>query len=60
MEAIYMSPGEAGERYNLCRKVIYELINTPESPVTLKVGNRRLLPIAQWDEFMQKNFAQKK
>ena len=56
MEALYMSPAEAGERYNLSRKVIYELINMPESPSTLKVGNRRLIPIAQWDEFMKEQF----
>lgn len=56
MEAIYMSPHEAGERYNLSRKVIYELINMPESPRTLKVGHRRLIPIALWDEFMEEHF----
>ena len=57
MEALYMSPADAGKRYGVCRKMIYELINVPESPSTLKVGNRRLLPIAQWDEFMERTFS---
>ncbi len=56
MEAIYMSPAQAGERYSLPRKTIYELMHMPESPNTLKVGRRRLIPVAEWDKFMKEQF----
>lgn len=59
MEALYMSPAEAAKRYGICRKIIYELISMSESPPTLKIGNRRLIPIAQWDEFIKKQFETK-
>lgn len=56
MEALYMSPSEAGKRYSLSRKTIYEIMKIPESPRTLKVGSKRLIPIADWDRFMKDHF----
>lgn len=57
MESIYMTVNEAIERYSLSRKTIYELINLPESPKTLKVGRKRLIPIKEWDEFTREYFS---
>ena len=56
MESIYMSPAEAGKRYGLARSTIYLIIELPEAPKTLKVGSRRLLPIKEYDEFMQEQY----
>ena len=56
MEALYMSPADAGKRYGLARSTIYQIIELPEAPATLKVGARRLLPIKEYDAFMVSNF----
>lgn len=52
MTPLYMSPSEAAKRYELARSTVYELIAMPEAPATLKVGQRRLIPISPMDKFM--------
>ena len=52
MEAIYMSPNDAAKRYGICRCIVYELLRMNEAPQTIKVGNRRLIPIREMDAFM--------
>lgn len=59
-EPIYMSPLEAVERYSLGRTTIFELLRMPDCPTTLKVGNRRLIPIKEFDAFLISNFSDEK
>ncbi len=56
MIPIYMSIKEAAERYAISRSKVYELINAPESPPTIKIDGRRLIPIAEYDEYIKKAF----
>ena len=49
---IYMSPRQAAARYSLGLRSIYELMLLPGAPVGRKIGARRLLPIREWDEFI--------
>lgn len=60
MESIYMSPAEAAKRYGVGRNAIYDIMALPDSPPTLKIGQRRCLPVAAFDEFVEKTFTQKK
>jgi len=55
-EPIYMSVDQAAARYGICRVNIYEILKMPECPATLKVGQRRLLPIGKFDAFMEEQF----
>lgn len=56
MLPIYMSIKEAAERYAISRSKVYELINSPESPATVKIDGRRLIPIAEYDEYIKTAF----
>lgn len=58
MEAIYITPKEASVRYSICRQKIYELIAMPESPKTLKIGHSRLIPVKEWDKFIEETFSE--
>lgn len=60
MESIYMSPSDAAARYHVCRKVIYDMLRMTEAPQTIKIGNRRLIPIKAMDEFVQAVFKEEK
>lgn len=59
IEPVYMSVTQAAERYSLGRDAIYEIIHIKDSPETLKVGSRRLLPIKDYDRFMREHFQEK-
>lgn len=56
MEPIYMTALDGSRRYRIARSTMYEIMNMPESPRTLKVGRTRLLPIAEYDKFMRQRF----
>ncbi|MBR4858824.1 MAG: helix-turn-helix domain-containing protein [Clostridia bacterium] len=56
MSPIYMSIKDAAERYSISRSKVYELINSPESPATVKIDGRRLIPIVEYDEYIKTAF----
>lgn len=56
LSPIYMSIKDAAERYSISRSKVYELINAPESPATVKIDGRRLIPIAEYDEYIKTAF----
>ena len=56
MTPIYMSIKEATERYAISRSKVYELINSSESPATVKIDGRRLIPIAEYDDYIKEAF----
>lgn len=56
MTPIFMSIKDATERYSISRSKVYELINAPEAPATVKIDGRRLIPIAEYDEYIKKAF----
>jgi len=41
-----------------CDVTMYKIIKMPESPATLKVGSKRLLPIKAYDDFMEAQFTE--
>ena len=59
LEPLYASPAEAAKRYGIARSTMYEIMNMPESPRTLKIGKSRLVPIADYDRFIKEYFFNK-
>lgn len=53
IEKIYMSPTEAAERYSLSLTGIYRILGLPDAPKCLKIGQRRLIPIKQFDAYIE-------
>ena len=53
---LYMSVAQVAKRYGVSDYTIYGIVRMPESPTTLKVGAKRLLPIKDYDAFMGEQF----
>ena len=53
IEKIYMSPAEAAERYGLSVTGIYRMLGLPDAPKCLKIGQRRLIPIKEFDTYIE-------
>ncbi|GEM_PF-3783111 len=60
METIYMSPADAAKRYGIGRNAIYDIMALPDSPPTLKIGQRRCLPVADYDKYIKETFTRPK
>ena len=54
---LYMSVAQAAGRYSLSEPTMYTIIKMPEAPATRKVGAKRLLPIGEYDQFMEAQFS---
>jgi len=49
---LYMSVAQAAKRYSLSEFTMYEIIKMPDSPVPRRVGTKWLLPIREYDQFI--------
>ena len=56
---LYMSITDAAKRYGMSRNTLYELIALDGSPRVINLGAKRLLSIAEWDDYVY-NFDAKK
>ncbi len=59
VKPIYMSVSDAARRYGIGRNLLYEIMAMNEAPETLKIGKKRLLPIAEYDKFFEDTFSTK-
>lgn len=57
--AKYISISDGARRYGLSRTKLYELIKRADSPKVFVVDGKRLMPIFEWDEYIER-FALKK
>ena len=56
MDPKYISPAQAAVRYGVSKDTISEIYKMPEAPGVLKVGQRILIPIAEFDAFLADAF----
>ena len=59
IEPKYMKTKDAAMRYGMKVDNMREITKMPEAPLTLKVGQLRLLPIAEYDAFMVAQYSDK-
>ena len=59
IEPKYMKTKDAATRYGIKIDGMREITKMPEAPLTLKVGQRRVLPIAEYDAFMVGQYSDK-
>lgn len=56
---LYMSVTDAAKRYGMCRNTLYELIALDNAPKVVTIGTKRMLPIAEWDNYIYNFDAEK-
>jgi len=58
VEETHMSIEQAAARYGIGKTGLFEILKMPEAPKGLKIGQRRVLPIADFDAFMVGQFSE--
>lgn len=54
VEVLYISPKQAAARYSLSEDTITKMVHMAEFPDIMRVGRRILIPLVEFDKFMER------